>query len=212
MSKCIVFLGPPGSGKGTQAARVVADYNIKKISMGDIIREKINSGTEFGEELRKIVTSGQLVNDDVVNRLVRESIDAKLKKNGFICDGYPRTYSQAVLLDELADGIKMQIYYLNVELDDLKKRILGRSVCSKCKQIYHNVTLPSKADGICDTCGSELTIREDDTEEVLVKRYTCFVDMMKPVLDYYGKRVILIDGTNSSEEVYSDICNSLNKI
>ena len=106
----------------------------------------------------------------------------------------------------------MQIYYLNVELDDLKKRILGRSVCSKCKQIYHNVTLPSKADGICDTCGSELTIREDDTEEVLVKRYTCFVDMMKPVLDYYGKRVILIDGTNSSEEVYSDICNSLNKI
>lgn len=210
MSKKILFLGPAGSGKGTQSAKIAEKFGLEHLSTGDLIRAEIKSGSELGNKVKSIVEAGGLVSDDIVNEIVKSKV-AKL--DGYILDGYPRTLGQAKYFSQFA---KFDwVFDLEVPRAALFERLTGRRMCTKendknCKGVFHTKFTPPKVEGVCDLCGSALYQRKDDTEEAIEKRLSSYEDETgKPLNEFYGSQVIKIDATKDPEKVFEELVNQL---
>lgn len=209
--KVHILLGPPGSGKGTQAKRLVEKFKLNHLSTGDILRDAVSKGTEIGLRAKAIMASGKLVDDDTVNGLVF----ARLRQ-GFegdvLFDGYPRTLLQAEALGEFLSTQMIGLgYVLSVAVPDgvLEARVVGRRVCSNnaCGAIYHLVTKPSKQEGVCDLCGSPLKHRSDDTSEAFQSRMGEFNSTFQPLLGFYKNRpnFVSLDGNRHPDQVFESL-------
>lgn len=206
----IIMLGAPGAGKGTQAKQIAAKYSIPHISTGDIFRANIKEGTELGKKAKEYMDQGLLVPDELTCDLVVDRINQADCANGFVLDGFPRTIPQAEALDAaLAKlGQKMD-YAIDVDVPDenIVNRMGGRRACLSCGATYHVVAIPPKKEGICDTCGSELVLRDDDKPETVQKRLNVYHEQTQPLIDYYTKQGILksVDGTQPMEAVFEAV-------
>ena len=193
----IIMLGAPGAGKGTQAKKIAAKYNIPHISTGDIFRANIKNGTELGKQAKTYMDQGLLVPDELVVDLVVDRVNQEDCKEGYVLDGFPRTIPQAEALD--------------VPDENIVHRMGGRRACVGCGATYHLEYAPTKVDGICDTCGKELILRDDDKPETVKKRLGVYHEQTQPLIDYYTKAGILttVDGTIDIEDVFQTIVKIL---
>jgi adenylate kinase len=210
----MIFIGPPGSGKGTQAKRLASRLAIPHISTGDMLREAVADGTPLGQKADAIMKSGALVPDDVMIGMIRERLAKPDARKGFILDGFPRTLVQAEKLDALVAGNgsdPLRVVRLLVPDEAIVKRIALRRTCAQCGAIYHLENQPPKVDGICDRCGGELIARPDDTEGAVRKRLESFHRQTAPVADYYKSKSWLkeVDGTGPVDQVFEKIEKSL---
>lgn len=206
----IVMLGAPGAGKGTQAKKIAAKYNVPHISTGDIFRANIKNGTELGTKAKTYMDKGLLVPDELVVDLVVDRVNQEDCTNGYVLDGFPRTIPQAEALKEaLAKMGQKMDYAINVEVpdDNIVKRMSGRRACVGCGATYHLMYAPTKVEGICDTCGGELILRDDDKPETVLKRLGVYHDQTQPLIDFYTKEGILreVDGTIDINDVFAEI-------
>lgn len=210
----IIMLGAPGAGKGTQAKQIAEKYSIPHISTGDIFRANIKNGTELGKKAKTYMDQGLLVPDELTCDLIVDRIKQDDCKNGFILDGFPRTIPQAEALDAALSkmGEKMD-YAIDVDVPDenIVRRMGGRRVCLNCGATYHIVSIPTKVEGICDKCGSEVVLRDDDKPETVQKRLSVYHEQTQPLIDYYNRQGILktVNGTRPLEEVFADIVTIL---
>ena len=206
----IIMLGAPGAGKGTQAKQIAGKYSIPHISTGDIFRANIKNGTELGKKAKEYMDQGLLVPDELTCDLVVDRIGQDDCKNGFVLDGFPRTIPQAEALTEALNKLGQKMDYaidVDVPDDNIVKRMSGRRACLDCGATYHIVSIPPKQEGICDVCGSELVLRDDDKPETVQKRLDVYHEQTQPLIDYYKKEGILksVDGTQPMEKVFEDI-------
>ena len=197
----IIFLGPPGAGKGTKAEIVAERLGIPTISTGAIIREAIKSGSPMGVEAKKFIDAGNLISDDVVIGIVKERLAKSDCKRGFILDGFPRTVSQAIALSDMGVAID-RVVFIDVPDEVIFDRMSGRRVCQKCGATYHVTDHPSKAGDLCEKCGGELIIRSDDAPEVVHSRLEVYHTTTEPLYDYYVAQgnLVTVDGLGSVEE------------
>jgi len=206
----ILFMGPPGAGKGTQAEKVTAAFGIPHISTGDAFRRAMQEGTPLGRKAKEYVDRGLLVPDDVTNGIVRERLRQADCQNGFLLDGYPRTIAQAEALNGmLAEMGKRLEHVINLKVDRslLLARLTGRRICKSCGATYHLSFNPPRREGVCDRCGGELFQRSDDTEEKVGTRLDEYTNKTAPLLDYYRERGLLreVDGEQDIERVTATI-------
>ena len=209
-----ILLGPPGAGKGTQAAKIVEKYGIPHISTGDIFRENIKKGTELGKKAQEYMNRGELVPDDLVIEIATTRLLEDDCRNGFLLDGFPRTVYQAEKLDEFlaARGSKIdKVLDIAVEKEELITRLTGRRVCKACGASFHVVNIPPKQEGVCDYCGGELIQRADDNLETVTNRIDVYEAQTMPLIDYYEKagNLVHIDGSTGLENVFADIVSAL---
>ena len=210
----IIMLGAPGAGKGTQAEKITEKYNLPHISTGDIFRANIKAGTELGVKAKAYIDKGQLVPDSLTIDLVMDRISQPDCNGGYILDGFPRTIPQAESLTEAlkAKGESLD-YAINVHVPDenIVKRMSGRRACPGCGATYHMVFAAPHKEGVCDKCGSELYLRDDDAPETVKKRLAVYHNQTQPLIQYYGGKKILrtVDGTKNLNEVFQDITNIL---
>ena len=208
------MLGAPGAGKGTQAKKIAEKYSVPHISTGEIFRANIKNGTELGKKAKEYMDQGLLVPDELTCDLVVDRIQQDDCKNGYILDGFPRTIPQAKALDAALDkmGEKMD-YAIDVDVPDenIVKRMGGRRACTGCGATYHIVFNAPKTEGICDTCGEKLVLRDDDKPETVQKRLSVYHDQTQPLIDYYSAAGILktVDGTVDMEDVFAAIVDIL---
>ncbi len=210
----VIMLGAPGAGKGTQAKKIAAKYQIPHISTGDIFRANIKNGTELGKKAKTYMDQGLLVPDELVVDLVVDRLDQEDCKNGCVLDGFPRTIPQAEALDKALKGLGQKVdYAVNVEVPDenIVTRMGGRRACVGCGATYHLVYAPTKEEGICDTCGGGLILRDDDKPETVTKRLNVYHEQTQPLIDYYAQAGILkeVDGTKDIEDVFREITGIL---
>ena len=210
----IIMLGPPGAGKGTQAAKIVEKYNIPHISTGDIFRANIKEGTELGKKAQEYMNKGELVPDELVVDLVVDRVQQDDCKNGYVLDGFPRTIPQAEALDKALAALGDKVDYaidVNVPDENIVNRMGGRRACVGCGATYHLVYAPTKTEGICDVCGKELILRDDDKPETVQKRLNVYHEQTQPLIDYYTKAGILktVDGTVDINDVFAAIVEIL---
>lgn len=210
----IVFLGPPGAGKGTQAKILIERYGIPQISTGDMLREHRAKGTELGKKAQEYMDKGQLVPDEIILGMVKERLSQADCEKGFILDGFPRTVAQAEALDKLLldMGKKLDFALALIVPDDLLvERLTGRRTCKNCGMMYHIKYKPSKVEGKCDFCGGELYQRPDDNEETVRNRLKVYHEQTAPLIEYYRNKGILreIDGSKSIEEITQQIISIL---
>ena len=203
-------MGLPGAGKGTQAERIVADYQIPHISTGDMFRAAISDGTELGLKAKSFMDKGELVPDDVTIGIVRERLSKNDCSKGFLLDGFPRTVPQAEALETLLSDLKRTInYVINIDVDQsiLMDRLTGRRICKECGATYHLVYNPPANDGVCDKCGGELYQRADDNEETVGTRLEVNVKQSQPLLSFYEVKGYLrnINGQQDINKVYEEI-------
>ena len=210
----IVMLGAPGAGKGTQAKKIAEKYQLPHISTGDIFRANIKNGTELGKKAKTYMDQGLLVPDELVVDLVVDRLKQEDCAKGYILDGFPRTIPQAEALDAAlkAIGEKMD-YAINVEVPDenIINRMSGRRACVSCGATYHIQYNAPKAEGVCDSCGAELILRDDDKAETVKKRLDVYHEQTQPLIDFYKKAGILVDvdGTVDMNEVFNAIVKIL---
>lgn len=210
----LIMLGAPGAGKGTQAKRIAAKYGIPHISTGDIFRANIKNGTELGKKAQTYMDQGLLVPDELVCDLVVDRIQQSDCEKGYVLDGFPRTIPQAealtAALEKLGTGID---YAINVEVPDanILNRMGGRRACLGCGATYHVEFNPPKQEGICDTCGAELVLRDDDKPETVQKRLDVYHEQTQPLIDYYTKagKLAEVDGTKDMDDVFAAIVDLL---
>ena len=210
----IIMLGAPGAGKGTQAKRIAEKYHIPHISTGDIFRANIKEGTELGKKAKNYMDQGLLVPDVLVVDLVADRIQKDDCKDGFILDGFPRTIPQAESLDAaLAKMGETMDYAIDVDVpdEDIVTRMGGRRACVGCGATYHVQFNPTKQDGICDSCGERLILRDDDKPETVQKRLDVYHEQTQPLIEYYSKAGILktVDGTLKMDDVFAAIASIL---
>ena len=210
MSINIVLLGAPGSGKGTQSKKIIREYGVPQISMGDILRQKKNEASNLGKQLAEIMASGALVPDDVVIDIIRDRIQLDDCNDGFILDGFPRTVAQADALDQLLEEIEKPlsaVISLDVPSDKLLVRLTGRRVCSACGKEFHLEFAPPKESGVCDDCSGDLVQRADDTEETIRNRLVVFTEQTAPLVEYYNRKNILkpLDGDRDADAIFGVI-------
>lgn len=210
----IIMLGAPGAGKGTQADKICAKYNIPHISTGDIFRANIKNNTELGQKAKSYMDKGELVPDELVVDLVVDRIKADDCTNGYVLDGFPRTIPQAEALDAALAAINDKVdYAINVEVPDenIINRMSGRRACVACGATYHIVHIPTKVEGVCDKCGADLILRDDDKPETLKNRLNVYHEQTQPLIDYYTAKNVLheVDGTKAMEDVFSSIVSIL---
>jgi len=209
--KRLIFMGPPGGGKGTQAQFLQEKYGIVQLSTGDMLRAAVASGSEIGQKAKAVMDAGKLVSDDIVIGIIDERLDADDVKNGFILDGFPRTVAQAEALDELlkAKGMDLDVVIeLRVPDDLLVERITGRFTCAKCGAGYHDSFKTPKQDGVCDVCGStEFKRRADDNAETVKSRLEAYHAQTAPLLPYDETKGLLkvVDGTKQMNQVTADL-------
>ena len=210
----IIMLGAPGAGKGTQAKMIAEKYSIPHISTGDIFRANIKNGTELGKKAKSYMDKGQLVPDELTLDLIMDRFKQDDCKNGYVLDGFPRTIPQAEALDTAlkAKGEKVD-FAIDVDVPDenIVKRMGGRRACVGCGATYHVVYSPTKVEGVCDKCGEELIVRDDDKPETVLNRLEVYHNQTQPLIDYYNERGILksVDGTVDMKDVFNAIVDIL---
>lgn len=210
MTVRVIFLGPPGAGKGTQARALAAEWRVPQIATGDMLREAVANKTRLGLEAKRHMDSGGLVPDGVVIGLVAERLGRVDAQAGFVLDGFPRTVAQAEALDRMLSerGTPLdRVVFLDVSRPELLRRLTGRRVCRQCGTGYHLVSAPPKTAGRCDTCGRELSQREDDAEGPVAKRLDVYQSQTAPLLDHYRTKRLLANvvGEGAMERVAADI-------
>lgn len=210
----IIMLGAPGAGKGTQAKQIADKYSIPHISTGDIFRANIKNGTELGKKAKQYMDQGALVPDELTCDLVMDRIQQDDCKNGFVLDGFPRTIPQAEALDAALGKINEKMdYAIDVDVPDenIIHRMGGRRACVGCGATYHLEYAPTKVEGICDACGKELILRDDDKPETVKKRLDVYHEQTQPLIDYYTNAGILktVDGTVDIDVVFQNIVEIL---
>ena len=210
----IIMLGAPGAGKGTQAKRIAEKYSLPHISTGDIFRANIKNGTELGNKAKSYMDKGSLVPDEITIGMLIDRINDKDCVNGYVLDGFPRTLAQASSLDEaLAKRNEKIDYAIDVDVPDenIINRMGGRRACLNCGATYHLEFIPTKVEGICDNCGNEIVIREDDKPETVKKRLEVYHAQTQPLIDYYSNKDIIksVDGTLEIDEVFGAIVHIL---
>ena len=210
----IIMLGAPGAGKGTQAKFISEKFGIPHVSTGDIFRANIKEGTDLGKEAKGYMDKGQLVPDELTVRILLDRVSKDDCKNGYVLDGFPRTIPQAEVLDKEVSkmGDKIDIA-INVDVPDenIVRRMGGRRACLKCGATYHTEHIPPKKEGICDACGSDLVLRDDDKPETVKNRLDVYHKQTQPLIDYYSAKNILktVDGTRDMNDVFADIVKLL---
>lgn len=215
-ARAVIFLGPPGAGKGTQAKLVASRFNVPHLSTGDMLRDNVSRGTELGLLAKPVMERGELVSDALVLRMVEERIARPDCRNGFVFDGFPRTVAQAEALDGILakQGIGAPaVIYFNVAEDVLMRRLTGRRTCKACGEIYNIYDRPPKIDGRCDADGGELVQRADDKPEVIRERLAAYDRQTKTLVDYYRSQGVLheVDGAASMEAVTASVFGALSK-
>lgn len=207
MDKRIVLLGPPGSGKGTQAEMMEDELGLVRLSTGDLLREAVRNQTELGKQAKVFMDSGGLVPNELVIGLMKEKIDAM--QGGFILDGFPRTVQQAEFLDDVMD-LDLAIN-LDVDDEELVSRLTKRRSCPQCNAVYHLMYKPPKKEGVCDKCSSDLYQRSDDTEDTVRQRLKVYRDNTFPLIEYYRRqnKLVDIDGKGEIRAIFQSIRDAL---
>lgn len=210
----IIMLGAPGAGKGTQAKKIAAKYQIPHISTGDIFRANIKNGTDLGMKAKAFMDAGALVPDEITIGMLLERIHQADCANGYVLDGFPRTIPQAESLTKaLSDRDESVDYAINVDVPDenIINRMSGRRACVACGATYHIVHVPTKEEGICDRCGKELILRDDDKPETVKNRLNVYHDQTQPLIDFYTTKGVLksVDGTADMNDVFASIVTIL---
>lgn len=213
MKKEFIFVGPPGSGKGTQTKMLSEEFEFPHIDTGALLREEIASGSENGKLADSFISKGNLVPLELVSNIIKNRLLKDDCKNGFILDGYPRSLEQAYALDDILkeidkdEKVTPQVFYFEISKDSLVERLVNRRTCPKCGEIYNLKTMKLKNERYCDKCGAELTRRSDDTEEVALKRFNTYFEQTAPLIDLYKSRnqLTTIDATLSINEIYSNL-------
>ena len=210
----IIMLGAPGAGKGTQAKMIAEKYSIPHVSTGDIFRANIKNGTDLGKQAKEYMDAGKLVPDELIVKILLDRVAQDDCKNGYVLDGFPRTIPQAEVLEDALNKLGDKIdYAVNVDVPDenIVRRMSGRRACLKCGATYHIEHIPPKQEGICDTCGSELVLRDDDKPETVLNRLKVYHDQTQPLIDFYTERNVLktVDGTRDMKDVFADIISIL---
>jgi adenylate kinase len=210
-----ILLGAPGSGKGTQAKRLQSLFHVPHISTGDMLRAEVAKASDLGKKVQEVMSSGKLVNDDLMMAVIEERFKADDVKRGYLLDGYPRTVKQAESFDKMLKKMNLpnpKVVYLELETEALANRLLGRLSCTKCGAVFHKELNPPKKENVCDACGhSPLVQRKDDSEETIVKRLKVFNDETSVLLDFYSKRNQLkkIDGSLPVDEITEELKRAL---
>ncbi len=210
----MILLGPPGSGKGTQAQKLIEHFKIPQVSTGDLFRAAVKNQTALGKKAKEYMDKGALVPDEVVIGMVEERMKQPDTKKGFILDGFPRTIPQAQSLDKMLDQLKMKVdAVVEVEVPDAEvvRRISGRRTCQNCSAMYHVEFNKPKVAGKCDKCGGELYQRDDDQEDVIKSRLKVYHDQTAPLVEYYGKKGLVknVAGQGSIDEIFHKIKQAL---
>lgn len=198
----VILLGAPGAGKGTQAERIVAEFDLPHISTGEMLRAAVAQGTEMGREAQKYMSAGALVPDEVVIGVVRDRLAEPDAGEGFLLDGFPRTIAQAERLDAMLAEVGRAVTHvilIDVPADELIQRIAGRRSCQSCGKLFNVVFDPPKAEGVCDVCGGELLQRADDNEETVRNRLVVYEEQTAPLVDYYSARRVLKSATGGGK-------------
>ena len=212
----IIMLGAPGAGKGTQAKMIADKYKIPHVSTGDIFRMNIKEGTELGMEAKKYMDQGLLVPDELTVRILLDRVAREDCKDGYVLDGFPRTIPQAEVLEDALNRLGDKIdYAINVEVPDenIVRRMGGRRACLSCGATYHIEHVPPKKEGICDQCGQELVLRDDDKPETVQNRLRVYQEQTQPLIDFYSTRGVLksVDGTQDMQDVFDGIVELLDR-
>ena len=210
-------MGPAGAVKGTMSDLILKEYDIPHISTGDMLRDNVRNNTELGNLAKSYMDAGNLVPDDVIIAMVEKRLQEDDCQKGYLLDGFPRTLVQAEAFEKIENKIGKPVecvIALEVGFDTLVERITGRRICPKCGAIYHIHNKPSKIEGICDVCGSELTQRKDDTVEQLTVRMDGYEKSTKPVIDFYDNRgsVSYIDASQETAAVFEKVKEALSKL
>lgn len=212
----IIMLGAPGAGKGTQAKKIAEKYSIPHISTGDIFRANIKNNTELGQKAKTYMDKGELVPDELVVDLIMDRFKEADCANGYVLDGFPRTIPQAEALDKALTANNEAVdFAINVEVPDenIINRMSGRRACVGCGATYHIQFNAPKVEGVCDTCGEKLILRDDDKPETVKNRLSVYHEQTQPLIDYYSKKGVLaeVDGTQAMDDVFNAIVNVLGK-
>lgn len=210
----IIMLGAPGAGKGTQAKMIADKYSVPHVSTGDIFRANIKNGTELGMEAKKYMDQGLLVPDELTVKILLDRVAQDDCKNGYVLDGFPRTIPQAKVLDDALSKLGETIdYAIDVDVPDenIINRMSGRRACLACGATYHIEHIPPKQEGICDRCGKELVLRDDDKPETVKNRLEIYHEQTQPLIDFYTEKGVLktVDGTVPMNEVFEAIVKIL---
>lgn len=206
----IIMLGAPGAGKGTQAKMIAEKYSVPHISTGDIFRANIKNGTQLGMEAKKYMDQGLLVPDELTVKILLDRVAQTDCEGGYVLDGFPRTIPQAQVLDRALEELGDQIdFAINVDVPDenIIKRMGGRRACLSCGATYHIEHIPPKKEGICDACGKELVLRDDDKPETVKNRLAVYHQQTQPLIDFYQAKGVLktVDGTVDMKDVFAAI-------
>ena len=206
----LIFLGPPGAGKGTQARELAREWSVPQIATGEMLREAVAAGTPLGREAKRIMDTGALVPDDVMVGLIAERLRQPDAERGFILDGFPRTIAQAEALDHLLKDLGQRldrVLFFEVSEAELVRRLTGRRLCRRCQTAFHVVSAPPRQEGVCDRCGGELYQRDDDSEATVRNRLQVYDRQTSPLLDYYRSRHLLttIRGEGAIGTIRDDI-------
>ena len=210
----LILLGPPGAGKGTQAKMLKEKFEIPQISTGDILRQAVKDNTELGARAKIVMDAGQLVPDNIVMGLIKERIRQEDCKTGFILDGFPRNITQAEKLSETLQNMNLAIdNVIDLEVDEgeVVERLTGRSTCSECGAMFHQVSRPPKVDEVCDSCGGKLEQRPDDNKETIEERLKVYSESTAPLKEFYSKQGSLktVEAKGSIEEIISRVCKMI---
>jgi len=210
----IILLGAPGSGKGTQAQRLVAQFHIPQVSTGDLLRDAVARGTELGKRAKAAMDAGELVSDDIVLGMIRERLGRPDAAEGFILDGFPRNIAQAQALDGLLEELGAPLdaaVLMDVDFDVLLKRLTGRRTCASCGKVFNVYFFPPKRDGVCDACGGELVQRADDNEETISQRLRVYEAQTSPLVEFYETRdkLKVVPAEGEIDAVYERLVSTL---
>lgn len=206
----VIFLGPPGAGKGTQAKLIMEKYQIPQISTGDILRLQVKKETPLGKKIKKIMERGDLVSDDIILRIIEHRLKEPDCKGGWILDGFPRTVAQAQGLDHLLkklNHVQLKVIEIQIPDEEIIERLTSRRICSVCGKDYNLHLNPPPPDDHCIVCNGLIVLRDDDSEETVMKRILVYHQQTEPLINYYKKRKVLykVDGKNSIDVVFSHV-------